>query len=143
MAGVALAVIFTACGREGNTALALSRAEAALAVDNMEIARATVDSIVDATEEGLEKLEPVALCRMAVIYKKLADCSESEEADLTLALKCYRTAFHQSADSVIAFRRRLKLDDAAAFEVLSMLTVVSDSPVDLDKEEPLDLDSIH
>lgn len=117
-----------ACGGKAAPEGTLSRAEAFIAAEDFAGARICADSITSGGEAVLRTLSPVTLCRLAVVYKKLSDVpsSGSEDADLAMAMHCYREAFGRSADSVIAFRRSLKLDDAAAFEVLSMLEVVSD-----------------
>ena len=128
--GVSLA--FGSCAGAGDVGGALSRAESAMSDGYHDYARVTVDSIMGVTEEDFKSFSPVTLCRLAVIYKKLADTGDgSEDADLAVALRCYRRAFALSADSVISFRRSLTLDDAAAFEVLSKLTDVAEMPVDL------------
>lgn len=123
----AASFVFVSCAGAGDVGGALSRAESAMSDGYHDYARVTADSIMGVSEEEFMNFSPVTLCRLAVIYKKLADTGVgSEDADLAIALRCYRRAFALSADSVITFRRGLTLDDAAAFEVLSKLTVASD-----------------
>lgn len=130
---------FESCAGAGDVGGALSRAESAMSDGYHDYARITADSIMGVTEDEFKAFSPVTLCRLAVIYKKLADTGEgSEDADLAVALRCYRRAFALSADSVITFRRSLTLDDAAAFEVLSKLTDVAGMPADLSEYSPAD-----
>lgn len=136
---IGASLVLDSCAGAGDVGGALSRAESAMSDGYHDYARITADSIMGVTEEEFKSFSPVTLCRLAVIYKKLADTGDgTEDADLAVALRCYRRAFALSADSVISFRRSLTLDDAAAFEVLSKLTDVAEMPVDLSDYSPAD-----
>jgi len=131
--------ILAACTASTTGADAIDRAENAIAAGDHNLAQRCADSLIHNGTQKLSKLRPSQLCRLALIYKKLADNAlTSEEANTSTALKLYKMAFSQNADSVIVFRRSLTLDDAAAFEVLSSLHAMTDAPVDLEAEEPLD-----
>lgn len=127
------------CSRETVGVDTIYRAEAAVNAGHNTMAQNSADSIMEYHSENLDVFTPSQLCRLAMVYKKLADNSfTGEETNLAIALKLYKKAFEISADSVILFRRSLTLDDAAAFEVLSSLHAMTDAPVDLAKEEPID-----
>lgn len=136
---ISAASLLSGCGSRPVAADAILRAENAIYNGNMSTAQECADSLLAFNNENPETLTPSELCRLALIYKKLADNSLTyEDINTTNALKLYKKAFATNADSVIIYRRSLTLDDAAAFEVLSSLHAMADSPVDLEAEEPLD-----
>ncbi len=133
------ASIAVSCGSRTVGADVIDRAEHAMARGEHSAAQRCADSLVLAETDMLSALSPSQLCRLALIYKKLADNAlTNEDVNTATALRIYKMAFSRSADSVIVFRRSLTLDDAAAFEVLSSLNAVADTPVDLNAVEPVD-----
>ena len=128
-----------ACSTQTTGADAINRAESAINAGEHTLAQQCADSLLHDHGDKLSMLTPSQLCRLALVYKKLADNTlSSEDANTATALNLYKMAFSINADSVIVFRRSLTLDDAAAFEVLSSLQAMADYPADLEAEEPTD-----
>lgn len=133
------AAMAASCGSRTVGADVIDRAEHAIIQGDHTAAQRCADSLVLAENDMLSSLSPSQLCRLALVYKKLADNTiTNEDVNTATALRIYKMAFTLSADSVIIFRRSLTLDDAAAFEVLSSLNDVAEKPVDLNAAEPVD-----
>lgn len=107
-----LAVILHACHE--NYADPLSRAEAAVADSDYELAQTIADSIIGG--DNFTRLGTTQLCRTALVYARLSEQRE-RDANMGAAALCMRRASELNVDSVEIFVQQLDVDGRAAIDM--------------------------
>lgn len=128
-----------ACTSSGGGMTAIDNAEAAIKAADTRRAQKEADSFT-ADTANIKASTATGLCRLAIIYKKLADNGDKslEDYNNDRALTYYAAACTLDADSVEAFRLRVPLEDAAAFDVVSKLHAMEHTAIDLGEHAPQD-----
>lgn len=112
---------------------------------NYESAQDICDDIAD--NANLKEISINDLCRLSLAYAKLAEKSkEKEDANMSMATKCYREAVSINADSAAAFFAEIPVEDMQFSEMLKTLSGAIDSPCDIsdrDYEDCIDDEHQH
>lgn len=108
----------------------LDDAEQAMADNDIRHARMVCDVI---SYQGRDRLTEAQLGRLAILYMKLADASNSDD-DIADATQCFRMAWKLSADSMRGFVATLSPEDLPHFVMLTRIGGSLDSPPDLSEE---------
>ncbi len=132
-------ITMAACTSPDGGMTAIDNAEAAIKAADTRRAQKEADSFT-ADTANIKASTATGLCRLAVIYKKLADNGDKslEDYNNDRALTYYAAACTLDADSVEAFRLRVPLEDAAAFDVVSKLHAMEHTAIDLGEHAPQD-----
>lgn len=110
---------------------------------NYESAQDICDDIAD--DANLKEISINDLCRLSLAYAKLAEKSK-EDANMSMATKCYREAMSINADSAAAFFAEIPVEDMQFSEMLKTLSGAIDSPCDIsdrDYEDCIDDEHQH
>lgn len=125
---VSLGVAVASCGRE-SIAERVSSAEMAMGAEDVASTRMICDEIMGETA-GAGSIEAVELGRLSILYMQLYDRTDDTDA-MNQAVKCYRSAFEQNADSAQAFYNRLPVDQEKYAMSLATLVQSIDNPADI------------
>ncbi len=132
----------TACSESVDTNK-VSAIEQFIADKNYESAQDICNDIAD--DADLKEISINELCRLSLAYAKLAEKSK-EDANMAMAIKCYREALLMNADSVAAFFAEIPVDDMPFGEILKALSGAIDTPCDIsdyDYEDCIDEEHQH
>lgn len=130
--------LFVGCATAESTDATIADAEQALADNDVDHSRQICNSI---TSKGLEGLSEEQLGKLAILYMKFSDVTNSDE-DIAEATQCIRQAWKVSTDSMNGFIGSLSPEDLPHFVMLMRIGGSIDSPPDL-SEEHYSEDSVH
>ena len=132
-------ITMAACTSSGGGMTAIDNAEAAIKAADTRRAQKEADSFT-ADTANIKASTATGLCRLAVIYKNWPTTATKalKTITMTVALTYYAAACTLDADSVEAFRLRVPLEDAAAFDVVSKLHAMEHTAIDLGEHAPQD-----
>ena len=94
---------------------------AELAYDNgrYSTAQTICDSIVNSV--GFDSLGVDRLCRLALLYSRLAEHHGDEEANTAQAAHCFETALSVNADSTLMFMAGAPVEEQARLALISAI----------------------
>lgn len=126
-----LTFVMASCG-DASVAERVTSAEMAFAAEDAASSRRICDAILSDTGNagGITASE---LCRLSILYMQLYDRTDEAEA-LDLAIRCYRSAFSENADSAKYYYSHLPVDQDRYAMSLSTLVQSIDNPSKVDYE---------
>ena len=127
-----LPALMTGCGKN-SLAEQVASAEIALAADDVASTRTICDNITSKPFES-SGIEASELCRLSILYMQLDERTDASDA-LELAVRCYREAWKQNADSARAFFDHLPVDQDKYAMMLATLSESIDKPGEFSIED--------
>jgi len=134
---LALAAAATACTEHRNSTPSLESAELAYANGRYGGAQAICDSIILGREFGT--LNTQELCRLSLLFVRLAENYGNEEANTAFAARTLHAASMKAPDSMAAFLSNVPVEDQARLALISALNEGLNRPAGSDStftEEP-------
>lgn len=132
---ILLAVMFSCRNNEAQMS-PIEKAEKALSEGDTAAAQELCDEITQSTD--IEKLSTEELCRLSLLYVRLAETGDSNEVNTAMAATCLLKAFELDIDSATTFLDNMSNDDR---NLMRFITAISEGhtlpfPTDsLDYEE--------
>lgn len=134
-----IAFTVTACSQK-SISERVSSAEMAMSAEDVASTRSICDEILGENVEG-GSIEADELGRLSILYMQLYDRTDDSDA-LDQAVRCYRSAFEQNADSARSFYSHLPVDQDKYAMSLATLVQSIDNPAKIEDDYPAVSDSI-
>ncbi|MCX4263243.1 MAG: hypothetical protein OSJ37_00825 [Muribaculaceae bacterium] len=129
------------CSRQETGSGALQSAELAYANSHYDAAQSLCDKLVN-DQEFFSSLNTDELCRLALLFVRLAENYGDENANTAFASKTLDAAIERNADSTALFLARAPMEDRARLSLISAISESRRNPVSVDSLEYDPSDSI-
>lgn len=105
---------------ENSSKTTLENAEQAFQNRRYNKAQQLADSIINSGET--EKMSSHALCRLALLFMRLAETTGEEEANAALAVRTLQAAMACDSDSTVEFLRSVADDDRSRVQLMQAIS---------------------